>query len=103
LLYDATGVLLALSPKKLVQHKGRYVTLMSMTQEIQIPLSKILAVATRDGILVPRVIAAAGDKAARRLAAASAAAQPFHTHLCANQWLFRNAQALVSAPATVER
>jgi site-specific recombinase XerD len=37
-----------------------------MTQEIQIPPSKTLAVATRDGILVPRVIAAAGDKAARR-------------------------------------
>jgi integrase/recombinase XerD len=37
-----------------------------VTQEIQIPPSKSLAVATRDGILVPRVIAAAGDKAARR-------------------------------------
>jgi site-specific recombinase XerD len=37
-----------------------------MTQEIQIPPSKTQAVATRDGILVPRVIAAAGDKAARR-------------------------------------
>src|SRR5271165_2339730 len=37
-----------------------------MTQEIQIPRSKTLAVATRDGILVPRVIASAGDKAARR-------------------------------------
>jgi site-specific recombinase XerD len=37
-----------------------------MKQEIQIPPSKTLAVATRDGILVPRVIAAAGDKAARR-------------------------------------
>jgi len=31
-----------------------------------IPPSRTLAVATRDGILVPRVIAAAGDKAARR-------------------------------------
>jgi site-specific recombinase XerD len=37
-----------------------------MTQEIQIPPSKTQAVAPRDGILVPRVIAAAGDKAARR-------------------------------------
>jgi site-specific recombinase XerD len=37
-----------------------------MTQEIQIRPSRTLAVATRDGILVPRVIAAAGDKAARR-------------------------------------
>jgi integrase/recombinase XerD len=37
-----------------------------MKQEIQIPPSKTLAVATRDGILVPRVIASAGDKAARR-------------------------------------
>jgi hypothetical protein len=37
-----------------------------MKQEIQIPPSKALAVAARDGILVPRVIAAAGDKAARR-------------------------------------
>ena len=47
-------------------HKGRYVTLIGMKQEIQISPSKTLAVATRDGILVPRVIAAAGDKAARR-------------------------------------
>jgi len=37
-----------------------------MRQELQIPPSKTLAVATRDGILVPRVIADAGDKAARR-------------------------------------
>src|SRR6202049_2573243 len=37
-----------------------------MKQEIQILPSKTLAVATRDGILVPRVIAAAGDKAVRR-------------------------------------
>ena len=37
-----------------------------MKQEVQIPPSKTLAVATRDGILVPRVIAAAGDQAARR-------------------------------------
>lgn len=37
-----------------------------MTQEVQISESKALAIATRDGILVPRVIAAGGDKAARR-------------------------------------
>jgi hypothetical protein len=37
-----------------------------MNREIQIPPSKTLAVATRHGILVPRVIAAAGDQAARR-------------------------------------
>ena len=37
-----------------------------MKQEVAISPSKALAVATRDGILVPRVIAAAGDKAARR-------------------------------------
>ena len=36
-----------------------------MKQEVAISESKALAVATRDGIL-PRVIAAAGDKAARR-------------------------------------
>src|SRR5271165_1509851 len=52
--------------KKLVQHKGRYVTLMGMSQEVVISESKTLAVATRDGILVPRLIAAAGDQAARR-------------------------------------
>ena len=50
----------------LVQHKGRYVTLTGMNREVVISESKALAVATRDGILVPRVIAAAGDKAARR-------------------------------------
>ena len=49
-----------------MQHKGRYVTLTGMNREIVISPSKTLAVATRDGILVPRVIAAAGDKAARR-------------------------------------
>jgi site-specific recombinase XerD len=37
-----------------------------MKQEVTIPPSKTLAVAIRDGILVPRVIASAGDKAARR-------------------------------------
>src|SRR5580700_10327041 len=37
-----------------------------MKQEVQIPPSKTLAVATRDGILVPRIIADAGDPAARR-------------------------------------
>ena len=37
-----------------------------MTQEIQIPPSKSLAVAPRDGILAPRVINSAGDKAGRR-------------------------------------
>ncbi len=37
-----------------------------MNQETVIPPSKALAVAARDGILAPRVIAAAGDKAARR-------------------------------------
>src|SRR5271166_2487637 len=37
-----------------------------MKQEIQISPSRTLAVAARDGILAPRVIAAAGDKAARR-------------------------------------
>ena len=36
-----------------------------MKQEVAISESKALAVATRDGIL-PRLIAAAGDKAARR-------------------------------------
>ncbi len=45
---------------------GRYVTLTGMKQEVVIPPSKTLSVATRDGILVPRVIASAGDKAARR-------------------------------------
>src|ERR1700693_6219215 len=37
-----------------------------MKQEVVISESKALAVTTRDGILAPRVIAAAGDKAARR-------------------------------------
>jgi len=37
-----------------------------MKQEIVILESKALAVASRDGILLPRVIAAAGDQAARR-------------------------------------
>jgi site-specific recombinase XerD len=37
-----------------------------MKQDVQFQPPKSLAVATRDGILVPRVIAAAGDKAARR-------------------------------------
>jgi site-specific recombinase XerD len=37
-----------------------------MKQELVIPPSKTLAVATREGILVPRVFAAAGDKAVRR-------------------------------------
>ena len=37
-----------------------------MKQEVVISESKALAVATHDGILVPRVIAAAGDQAARR-------------------------------------
>src|SRR5271167_2509181 len=46
--------------------KGRYVTLTRMSQEVVLSESKALAVATRDGILVPRVIAAAGDQAARR-------------------------------------
>jgi len=46
--------------------KGRYVTLTGMNREVVISESKAVAVATRDGILVPRVIAAAGDKAARR-------------------------------------
>ena len=45
--------------------EGRYVTLTGMKRGIQIPPSKALAVATRDGT-VSRVIAAAGDKAARR-------------------------------------
>jgi site-specific recombinase XerD len=39
---------------------------MGMNREIQILPSKTLAAATRDGILVPRVVAAAGDQAARR-------------------------------------
>jgi site-specific recombinase XerD len=39
---------------------------MGMNREVAISKSKALAVATRDGILVPRVIAAAGDQAARR-------------------------------------
>ncbi len=37
-----------------------------MTQEVVISESKALTVATRDGFLVPRVIAAAGDQAASR-------------------------------------
>ena len=37
-----------------------------MNREVTIPASKALAVAARDGILVPRVIASAGDQAARR-------------------------------------
>jgi hypothetical protein len=37
-----------------------------MNREVVISESKALAVASRDGILAPRVIAAAGDKAARR-------------------------------------
>jgi integrase/recombinase XerD len=37
-----------------------------MSQQITIPPFRTLAVATRDGIVVPRVIAAAGDQAARR-------------------------------------
>jgi len=37
-----------------------------MSQQISIPPSRTLAVATRDGIVVPRVIADAGDQAARR-------------------------------------
>ena len=35
-------------------------------QQVTIPPSRTLAVATRDGIVVPRVIADAGDQAARR-------------------------------------
>jgi integrase/recombinase XerD len=38
----------------------------TMSQEVAIPPSRTLAVATRDGIVVPRVIADAGDQAARR-------------------------------------
>ena len=49
-----------------MQHKGRYVTLTGINREVVISESKALAVATRDGILAPRVIADAGDKAARR-------------------------------------
>jgi hypothetical protein len=49
-----------------MQHKGRYVTLTGMNREVVISESKALAVATRDGISVPRLIAAAGDQAARR-------------------------------------
>jgi site-specific recombinase XerD len=37
-----------------------------MNREVVISESKAVAVAARDGILVPRVIADAGDKAARR-------------------------------------
>ena len=37
-----------------------------MSREVAIPPSRALAVATRDGIVVPRVIADAGDQAARR-------------------------------------
>jgi transposase len=37
-----------------------------MSQQIAIPPSRTLAIATRDGIVVPRVIADAGDQAARR-------------------------------------
>ena len=37
-----------------------------MNREVVISELKALAVASRDGILVPRVIASAGDKAARR-------------------------------------
>jgi site-specific recombinase XerD len=37
-----------------------------MSREVTIPPSRTLAVATRDGIVVPRVIADAGDQAARR-------------------------------------
>jgi site-specific recombinase XerD len=37
-----------------------------MSQEVAIPPSRTLAVAARDGIVVPRVIADAGDAAARR-------------------------------------
>jgi site-specific recombinase XerD len=37
-----------------------------MSQQIAIPPSRTLAVATRDGIVVPRVIADAGDQAVRR-------------------------------------
>jgi len=37
-----------------------------MNREVAISESKAVAVATRDDILVPRVIAAAGDQAARR-------------------------------------
>ena len=37
-----------------------------MKQKVQIPPSKSLAVASRDGILVPPVIASADDKAPRR-------------------------------------
>jgi hypothetical protein len=37
-----------------------------MSQQVAIPPSRTLARATRDGIMVPRVIADAGDAAARR-------------------------------------
>jgi hypothetical protein len=37
-----------------------------MNQHVAIPPSRTLAVATGDGIVVPRVIADAGDQAARR-------------------------------------
>src|SRR5271156_5561644 len=49
-----------------MKHKGRSVTLNDMNREVVISESKAVAVAARDGILAPRVIAAAGDKAARR-------------------------------------
>jgi hypothetical protein len=37
-----------------------------MSQQVAVPPSRTPAVATRDGIVVPRVIAGAGDQAARR-------------------------------------
>src|SRR5271165_7593534 len=37
-----------------------------MSQEVAIPPSRTVTIVTRDDIVVPRVIAAAGDKAARR-------------------------------------
>jgi hypothetical protein len=50
----------------IAQHKGRYVTLTAMSQAVVAVESKTVVVASRDGVVVPRVIAAAGDQAARR-------------------------------------
>jgi site-specific recombinase XerC len=52
--------------KELVKHKGHYVTLLSMSQAVARVPSQNLSVVTRGGIVVPRVIADAGDQAARR-------------------------------------
>jgi hypothetical protein len=69
-----------------------------MIREVVISESKALAVATRDGILVPRVIAAAGGKAARRFLEFFAATTA-HDDLCRLSTVSTQAEARLSMVA----